>query len=438
MAWDEALVYDRHVKLDLHSGRRAASGARAAFARPPVHYWVFILLLVFTVAMPKAGIGINGTPLTFGYMLLAAFAPLAFLGLFRRPDFSAVPTMNLLLGYLPIALFVTYKLLSHGTILSLVVLATILAVLPLIILLAYAPYLEDFTEDQIGAPIKWCIRIVVIWGLMNFFLYALTKNFIEINYLTINELDLGAIYSKNNRRGALMKLVSTYNNGNLLGSCLIMMAPVYLFFEKSRAFIAAFCLAIVLTLSRTAWFGLAAVFSLLILFGRIRLTRPFIWLGAAGAVMVVIIALPYMGWTSDRVVDVNLGGRLVYWSDLRLSLFGAREVKIYEILYASFLQSFGVVGFMLALAAIGFPLVYGLINLKRLSPLRVSALLGVCAYLLVAFFDAAFIYPPTIAQFLFLSALLYRRGYRGDRVANAPAPRIPRSGMTLAEAGRRI
>ncbi|MEN3748088.1 hypothetical protein TPR58_13005 [Sphingomonas sp. HF-S3] len=431
-------MYDRRVKLDLHSGRRAAFGARAAVARVPVHYWVFVLLLVFTVAMPKAGIGINGTPLTFGYMLLAAFAPVALVGLFRRPDFSAVPTMNLLLGYLPISLFVTYKLLSYGTILSLIVLTTILAVLPLIILLAYAPYLEDFTEDQIGAPIKWCIRIVVIWGLMNFFLYALTKNFIEINYLTINQIDLGAIYSKNNRRGVLMKLVSTYNNGNLLGSCLIMMAPVYLFFEKSRAFIAAFCLAIVLTLSRTAWFGLAAVFSLLILFGRIRLTRPFIWLGVAAAVMVVIIALPYMGWTSDRVVDVNLGGRLVYWSDLSLSLFGARDVRIYEILYASFLQSFGVVGFALALTALGFPLVYGLINLKRLSPLRVSALLGVCAYLLVAFFDAAFIYPPTIAQFLFLSALLYRRGYRGDRVRQAPVPTVPRRGMTLAEAGRRI
>ena len=95
-------------------------------------------------------------------------------------------------------------------------------------------------------------------------------------------------------------------------------------------------------------------------------------------------------------------------------------------------------GFALALTALGFPLVYGLINLKRLSPLRVSALLGVCAYLLVAFFDAAFIYPPTIAQFLFLSALLYRRGYRGDRVRQAPVPTVPRRGMTLAEAGRRI
>lgn len=438
MAWEPALVYDRGVKLDLNSGRRVAAGARDAVARAPVHYWVFVLLLVFTVALPKAGIGINDTPLTFGYLLLAGFAPVALLGLFRRSDFSAVPTMNLLLGYLPISLFVTFKLLSHGTILSLIVLTSILAVLPLIILLAYAPYLEDFTEEQIGTPLKWCVRIVVIWGLMNFFIYALTKNFIEINYVTINQLDIGAIYSKNNRRGLLMKLVSTYNNGNVLGTCLIMLAPVYLFFENSRAFVAAFCLAIVLTLSRTAWFGLAAVFSLLILFGRIRLTRPFIWLGLAGAVMAVVIALPYMGWTSDRVVDVNLGGRLVYWSDLQLSLFGARDVKIYEILYAGLLQSFGVVGFAVALIAIGFPLVYGFINYRRLSPLRVSALLGICAYLLVAFFDAAFIYPPTIAQFLFLSALLYRRGYRGDRVSRAPAAVAPRIGMTLADAGRRV
>jgi len=51
-------------------------------------YWLYALLLITNIAAPKAGIEVYGIPLTFGYMLLAAIAPIGLIGLARRPTLS--------------------------------------------------------------------------------------------------------------------------------------------------------------------------------------------------------------------------------------------------------------------------------------------------------------------------------------------------------------
>jgi len=389
----------------------------------------FALLMVWNVALPKGGVDYQGIPITFGYLALGAATVPSILGLLRRPDVSVFPLVHLICFYVPLGMMALYKALaSDASTSNLVVDMAIFLAMPTIFLLLFAPFIEDISENQIGIVLKWCIRFVVIWGLMNFILYIITKQLLEIPYITVNAGDLGRIYNKNNRRGALMKLVSSYNNGNIFGVCMVMLAPVYVYFEKSRLWIVAFCAAIILTLSRTAWFGLACVFVILTMIGQVRLSRGYVWAALAAGVAGILLILPLIGWTSDKLVDRKLGGRLHQLTDLEISWFGAPTVKIQEIVYAGLLQSFGVLGFLVALLALSFAVIYGLATFHRISPFRRAALAGCLCYLFAAMSDGAFIFPPVIAIYLFLNILVYRRGCRWaaqPAIASSPKPIPP-------------
>ncbi|MDE8653182.1 O-antigen ligase family protein [Novosphingobium album (ex Liu et al. 2023)] len=408
----------------------------------PSLYPFFILLIVLNVAIPKAGIAFGGTPLTFGYLALLGLTPLGLIFIVQQSRISSVAAANFLYGYVPISAFALFKLMYLGSNLVLVAFIGILLVFPAIMLLIYAPIVDCLTDRQIGTTLKWSIRFAVAWGLFNFALYAVTKRIIEIPYLTVNPLDLGNIYEKNNARGELMKLVSTYNNGNLFGVCLVMLFPVYAYFEKSRSFLGACCLAIVCTLSRTVWFGFLGLVLIMTLLGLIRAGRPAFWLVGAGLLIVGSALVPLMGWTPMKVVQPTIGGRIVYWQELVLSPFGTPEVRVREVLYAGLLQSFGIVGTCVALIAFLFPVVYAIAKIPSLNPLRRSAFAGIAAYLLMAFSDAAFIYPPTIVIFLFMVTLLYRADARPASpilpVTSQTSVLEPSRALSLAQAARRI
>jgi len=53
------------------------------------------------------------------------------------------------------------------------------------------------------------------------------KTDIEIPYFTINAADVGEVADKYNQRGNIMKLISTYNNGNIFGVCTLMFFPLF-------------------------------------------------------------------------------------------------------------------------------------------------------------------------------------------------------------------
>src|SRR5690606_37942603 len=198
----------------------------------------FSILVIMNVALPKAGITVGGTPITFGYMLMILIPPLALLGLVRRPRISPAAGFHFLAFFLPLGLLALYKLMgADSSVLSLAICGMLFLVIPFVVLVLFSSYLEQLTERQIGRVLKWCISFVIVWGIFNFLLYAVSKQFLEIPYLTVNAGDVGEIYGKNNRRGELMKLVSTYSNGNVLGTCLVMLLPLYLYFTKSRLWV---------------------------------------------------------------------------------------------------------------------------------------------------------------------------------------------------------
>lgn len=402
----------------------------------------FVFLLVLNVAIPKGGIAYGSAPVTFGYLALLGLAPVGLVYLISRSQVSSAAAANFVFGYVPVGALALLKIAYLGSSFALLLYSLVLVVLPAVMLLVYAPILEDLSDRQIGTTLVWCVRFTIVWGLMNFFIFAATRQLIEIPYVTVHPLDVGGIYQKNNRRGILMKLVSTYNNGNLFGVCLVMLFPIYVYFERSRAFIAAACLAVVLTLSRTVWFGLAGLVILMSMLRLVRVGRPSVWIAGGVLAFITVAIMPLMRWDLDRVVEARMGGRMMYWDELVVSFFGNRDIKIAEVLYAGVLQSFGLVGLLCALVAFAFPIGYGLYRLERLTVLQRSALAGVMAYLFMAFSDAAFIYPPTIVIFLFVVCLVYRtpRGAASatDRTVVSPAPHPATGALSLAQAARQI
>lgn len=381
---------------------------------------LFQVLILFNVALPKGGITAGGFPVTWGYLALIPIGGLAVLGLLRRPALSVWPFIQAFLLFLPMVVLVYAKFDAAGiSQASMWTYVALFGALPIAVLAACAPFLEDIPADDIARALRWALRFAVLWGVMNFLFYAAWKDFIEVPYLTINAGDAGEIFAKNNRRGSLMKLISTYNNGNIFGVCMVMLWPLYMKVEPKRIFKLLFVLAVVLSLSRTAWFGLIAATLLCVLSGHLRALNSSLWIGIFFGTGLVVLLLPLLGWTPDSLVNANLGGRIRTIDDLSPTLWGSPNIRIPELIYVGLYQSFGVLGFTLVLLALFLGPLYGIANWNELSELRRGAVLGTLSYLLTAAIDGAFVFPPTLLLFLFLTALIYRRGLRPRPVATA-------------------
>ncbi|WP_221937021.1 hypothetical protein ACLIMP_05705 [Novosphingobium aerophilum] len=375
-----------------------------------------VLLIVFNVAIPKGGIKAGDLPITWGYLMLFLLVPVGLIGALRRPMPLAQPLLQVILFFLPVALLILVKsVVYHLTFSALAVHEVLFFFLPVGVLVILGPYLEEVPADIIATTLLWCVRFAVIWGIVNFVLYPIIKDIIQIPYLTVNAADYGEIYGKNNRRGILMKLVSTYNNGNIFGACMVMLAPIYFLFEKRRLLLALFIIALVCTLSRTVWFGMVGVTGIMMLTGQIKVRNPRVWIGLVVAGGLLIMLLPLMGWTPEKLVDSNLGGRVKTFTNFEMTVLGGKTLMIPEVIYFGFLNSFGLVGTFFAVCAFAAGPVFGFLHLKSLSPLRRAATAGALGYVVLAAIDGCFVFPPVLAQFFFVTSLIYRRGLRPER-----------------------
>lgn len=375
------------------------------------------LLMIFNLALPKGGIKIADLPLTWGYLLLFLMTPLAMIGLLGRRNISYAPLVQAAACFLPITVMIIAKANIYDLPTQVwMIYLSIFGVLAGAILVALVPYLEDVPAELFGKFLLYVMRFVVLWGLMNFTLRILTGQFIEIPYVTVNADDVSDIFHKMNNRGGIMKLVSTFNNGNIFGVCMVIVAPMYFIFEKNRTFIALFVLAMICTLSRTVWFSMVGMALMMMIGGQIRMSNPLIWLGATAGLLGIIALMPALGWTPDKLVDSNLGGRSVYFDAYEFTVLGADHLTVPELVYYGFAQSFGILGMVFPLAGMLFAPVYAMVNWAGLNPLRRAAAIGTASYLVAALIDGAFVFPPTFVLFLFATGMVYRRGLHPDAV----------------------
>lgn len=167
----------------------------------------FWLLAILNIALPKGGVKVGDVPLTFGYMALAVFGGLAIIALVRRPLTMTVQLLQFGAFFLPVSILIITKAVAFNMSITVTLIYLVqFLLLPMLVLLLLSPFLEELPADVIGKVLVLCIRFTILWGILNFLLFPIIHNTLQIPYVTVNAADYGEIFSKNNRRGALMKI----------------------------------------------------------------------------------------------------------------------------------------------------------------------------------------------------------------------------------------
>ncbi len=421
------------------------ASTRTRTARTPHRFamWSAYFLLVFLVLFPKGGIKAGSTPLTWGYLFIALTAP--FLLLVRmlqmplRTRITAVAALGLLL---PMQILLAYAAVNGientGYAVSMVV---GLVLFPWLFLAVYPPFFPMIDAERLSACLRFCMLAAALWGIFLFFLHPLTGHYIEIRYLTVNAADYGLLETtKFNARGFYLKLIATYNNGNLYGVATLILLPLYKVLEPRRWRRGVMYVATLLTLSRTVWVGLVILESaplLQVLFRQAR-TFPVVYLGAAvrrtlsvfvmiGLVLFVLFFATNSGLAF--LLDPTLGGRAseLGISSSALTLLPPGPLRGFdESLYGSALHYYGVAGlfcFSLIMVSPVFMLLLDQTALR--SKVRMAAFGGLMLYAVMSLSDGAFVLIPVTAFYWFVYAV-FLYGWPGtQRQAKAAEKSVP-------------
>lgn len=372
---------------------------------------LIILFVIFLIVFPKGGIKLNGIPLTFGYMLLG----LVSLGVF---------IVNLATGWalrisrqrlIVIFTMLSFQVIAIGTILSngflergyAIALFTNLIFIPNAFIYIIAPQIERLDIEFLLRLIKRAVFIISIFGLI-LFLYKLTTGlYIEIPYLTINSDDVGLLDEKDNDRGGVFKLISTYNNGNIYGVALLILLPLYCYLEQSflKKFVVKFTL--ILTLSRTVWIGLM-LYEILFFRNLPKARKLYSFIGIVLLVSLVFGSMIFMKKDMDFLFDSTLGGRAEQL-DITIEVFSSKAfVAITEIVPASILAQFGVSGLVTFFLGMISPLLIWLMGYLPHSRTgyKRNLAMGLLIYCVVMFSDGAINNIPVMVFYWFVASLL--------------------------------
>lgn len=378
------------------------------------------LLIVFLVLLPKGGIKFIGTPLTWGYLLLAAIAPVAMaVRLLALPLRFPRRVLAAVLLLVPMQVLFLYAGFAYGVRSPQFTVSTFVGLfaLPWIFLLAFAPYFPFLDGARLARWFRNCVFYAAAYGIFLFVLHPITGHFIEIKYITVNAADYGNIENtKDIARGFFYKLISTYNNGNLYGVSTLIILPMYMRLEPSRWRRMTLRVALLLTLSRTVWVGLLLHECLPLVYQLLRQIRtfPMLYLGAAKRRFVgVMLTMTFVlfavvftvsGQYTRFLLDPTLGGRAnefiiaAHPSFLpEQPLFGFQEV-----LYASAAEYWGLTGFFAFTLIMVSPVLFLIWNPEVLNvPMRRAALKGLMIYIVLAAGDGALVFIPVMAFYWF-------------------------------------
>jgi len=376
-------------------------------------------LVVFLCLFPKGGIKLGSLPLTWGYLYLALLTPpLALVRILVMPLRFPVRLLAVLGMMAPIQILCLYAADVYGILDRSFAVSTFagLFFLPWIFLLVYPPFLIYIDGQRLAKYLRISIVAAAAWGILLFIVHPITGKFIEIPYLTVNAADYGELETtKHIARGLFLKLISTYNNGNLYGVCMLILLPIYTLLEPQKWRRAIVQIALFLTLSRSVWAGMIVneLFALVLLLLRQVDTFPRVFLGgatkrvAALATTVVLIfaSLLFNARNINFLFDTQLGGRASLFGIVSVATFlPSRGVSGFqEICYLSAADQFGWAGAAAFLLMMLSPLLLLVVDSSALrSPYRRAALKGLMLYSFLACIDGAFNFIPTMAFYWFV------------------------------------
>lgn len=350
----------------------------------------------FVVAFPKSGAYVGGVPIYVNYLLIAILLP--FLSIAKIFSRSKTLYFRYFLACLPfVALWImTFLFYGYSDFGFFVGQMFVVIILP-VFFCAFEPVYRGVGVQYFD---KWFVRVlrfVVMFGLLSFFYAIIYKDYIHIPYLTTGGGDVvEQVWQKNNMRSGILKLVSTYNNGNIFGVCMLMLLPLYFLSEKSGFFKLAFIFAVVLTLSRTVWLGLFV--ALFLVYGRrINPVTMFLYVLGGSIAFVAIYFLASLIGGDKFLFDSSLGGRdKFFWMLDELRFLPSRPIGyVVEIPYLSIYFDYGLFGLISFVVALLSPIFIGGMGVWREKSLRVAAAnAGMIVYVCISLSDAALIFVP--------------------------------------------
>lgn len=362
------------------------------------------LLILFLLVFPKGGFKIGELPITWGYLLLGATSLTSFL----KPLRISTLRLESILLTIPFQVVIALTLFLNGTTSIAYAIALLITFffLPFAFYISLSDHIDTMNLDKFLLYLKRGILFLACYGIALFVYRIATGEFFEIPFLTSNFNDLGLLDTKCNlRNDTVSKLISTYNNGNIYGLCLLMLLPLYSRAEKSGWKVTLVKLSILLTLSRTMWIGLILNELFVGLFLSKNGLKNILALIAIIASLLFLLHLFGYGW--DFIWDESLGGRLDQFNVLsNLHFFSPHPFEgITEIVYLGVLHSFGVIGLLTYLLAVCGPL---LLSFTRKNGLATCIRCGLGNYLILSCSDGAVLLIPVMAFFWFLSSLSTR------------------------------
>lgn len=374
---------------------------------------VVFLLVLFCLVFPKAGFKIGTIPITFGYILLSITFILVFIldgpRLLQSVDKNRLLVTSLTLPFALYGLIIFYFV-GYDEIGFVISFFVNFAVFPIAFVYILSIRFDKLDMNYLFGMVRHSILVISIYGIFLFFYKSFTGSFIEIPYLTVNSGDLGALESKNISRGDYYKLISTYNNGNIYGVCLLMLLPLFDYIETGFVKRLIVRISLILTLSRTVWIGIFSYEIARLLLSRKKSVSFLLSSLAFFIISIYAISqiLGAIGYSSDFLLDKNLGGRA---ESLNINPTLIPELpfnNISEIVYASVLESFGIIGLILFSFSFFSPLLIFVSSIRNnpLGAYKKRIISGIILYMLLCFSDGAMMLIPTMLIYWFLVALL--------------------------------
>ena len=367
------------------------------------------LLILLLLCFPKGGIKYHSLPMTWGYLCLCIVFAVCLL---IRPLVMERQAIYCLLGLLPFQIISGITFCVSGILYAADAFSYIMhfVLIPLGCLGILPRYIHTSTREYIFKGIRRGVFFIALYGIFLFGYKIVTGSFLEIPFLTVNYHDLHQLgESKCNDRGVFFKLISTYNNGNLYGICVLMLLPLYSVLEKTIWKVWVVKGSLLLTLSRTIWLGLIAYEFLkkLVVKEGMFAKSSKILMSLGGIALGFTILLHYIPFPSEFLFDRFLGNRIGQLEVLKhIEWFSSEPFRgVYEVVYLGILFSFGIVGLVAFLLAMLFPL--GLYALQPTSSVEGTHIaLGLFLYLLVACSDGALLLLPVMCFYWCLVMLL--------------------------------
>ena len=374
----------------------------------------FLFVVFFLVVFPKGGVTLGDIPFTWSYALLA-LAGMLLLPLNIGGFFSGIGSLRfgLIAGFPLYAGLLLWANGSYSFGLGLAFFVSSVG-MPLLLFIFGPVFLLKVPPLVLTRYLRWLLGFVSAYGLLAFVLHNYFSITLFVPYLTTGVVQVEDLMTKHNMRGEVSKLISTYNNGNIFGVCLLILLPLADVGRTARSWMYVLLTrsALIFTLSRTVWVGL--ILYELLSAGYVRKVRAgfalLVILIGGGITAVFMGVLTIAGYDSSFLIDTTMGGRLgvdsipvaIEWvSD---QPFGG----IREIVYMGVAESFGIIGLLLFIPHFFAPWLIVLFSGHRPNtPLAKSCLLSVLIYNILSLSDGAYLLIPVAAFYWFMAGYLY-------------------------------